>query len=178
MPTTTSTKETPSARIRSATARATTDLLVGGRAGSGPDGWWYTVPNSFITAGGGTPSPGATREQLGDRLRRHLPEPSRRELDGTADFPALCTNADPNCKGGTARTGKWRVEVKAAAAVPAGRPFALAIAGPVTAGSTVRFSDNPIVCNGEAGSSSRRRRPPAGDADPACLGPGELLAAA
>ena len=88
-------------------------------------------------------------------------------LDGTADFAALCNNADPNCTGGTSLTGKWRVEISAAAAVPSGRPFVVAIAGPVTAGSTVRFTNNPIVCNGESRVVVEEKAAAGGDLDPA-----------
>lgn len=146
------------------------DLLVGGRAGSLPDGWWYTLPDSFITAGGGTLGQwvdvGNNSEAVYVATFQNRPDEN---LDGTADFPALCTNADPNCNGGTALTGKWRVEISAAAAVPSGRPFVVAIAGPVTAGSTVRFTDNPIVCNGESRIVVEEKAAAGGDADPGCV---------
>ena len=149
------------------------DLLVGGRAGSEPDGWWYTVPNSYITAGGGTTSQwqdvGNNSEAVFVATYQNRPDEN---LDGTADFAVLCTNSDPNCTGGTARTGTWRVEVTAAPAVPSGRPFAIAIAGPVAAGSTVRFSENPIVCNGASRIVVEEKAATGADADPHCVAPG------
>ncbi len=159
------------------------DLLVGGQAGSAPDGWWYTIPNFFITAGGGTVGQwtdvGNNSEVVLVATYQNRPDEN---LDGTADFTrpdangdgtvdraVLCDNPDPNCTGGLAMTGRWRVEVTAAAAVPSGRPFVVAIAGPVTAGSTVRFSNNPIVCNGESRIIVEEKAAAAGDTDPACV---------
>ncbi len=46
-------------------------------------------------------------------------------------------------------TGKWQVSVIRRSGTTGNLPFSVAISGPVSVGSSVRLSANPVVCNGE-----------------------------
>ncbi|MBP7146104.1 MAG: S8 family serine peptidase [Acidobacteria bacterium] len=111
------------------------------------DGYFYNIPNSKITAGGGAIANwrdrGNNTEAVFVPTFANAPDLA---ADGTKDLPALSSNA----AGANPRTGLWRVTVHAQAGVSA-LPFAVAIAGPVAAGSSVRFDTNPVTCNGDVG---------------------------
>lgn len=103
------------------------------------DGYWYTLSKAAITAAGGTPANWADKGNNTEAV--FIPTYNNAQDlndDGNPDFPNNVT-----------KTGLWRVSIKAASSNVSGLPFALAIAGPVAAGSAVRFDTNPVSCNGD-----------------------------
>lgn len=103
------------------------------------DGYWYSISKALITSKGGNPANWADKGNNTEAV--FIPNSlNAQDLneDGTVDNPTLVTKA-----------GLWRVTIKGISTNVSNLPFALAIAGPVAAGSSVRFDSNPVSCNGD-----------------------------
>lgn len=124
-----------------------------------PTGYWYSISNQDLTAAGATltnyKNSSDNMEGIYIATKPNAPDLN---ADGTPDIRYLeyrkggseaCTYQDPNDASLCMRTGKWKIEVFRRSGTTNNLPFSVAILGPVSAGSAVRFDANPVTCNGD-----------------------------
>lgn len=114
------------------------------------DGYFYSLSTKQITDDGNTLSNYVDTKNNTEAvfIPRFQNAPDR-DNNGSADLEALANSADGTV---TPKTGLWRVSVIRGAAnggTSTALRYSVAIAGPVSAGSSARFDTNPIVCNGD-----------------------------
>ncbi|MFN7965454.1 MAG: S8 family serine peptidase [Acidobacteriota bacterium] len=113
------------------------------------DGYYYSISTKRITDAGKVPA--NWRDSANNSEAVFIPifnNAPDRNANGVPDIDALSDDAlgvvNP-------KTGKWQVRVIRRSGTTNSLKYAVAIAGPVTAGSSARFDANPISCNGDVG---------------------------
>ncbi len=120
-------------------------------------GYWYTISDRDVTT---AVNPGVynnyrnhldNMEGVFVATKIHAPD---LDTNGTADIRYLDDfqgDRGAGCSQTSVcpRTGKWQIKVKRYSGTVNPLRYAVAIAGPVAAGSSVRFDTNPQTCNGD-----------------------------
>jgi hypothetical protein len=111
------------------------------------DGYFYSISTKQITDDGNVLA--NWRDNANNTEAVFIPvflSAPDRNGDGTTDVEALSNNAAGTL---SPKTGKWQVSVIRRAGTTNDLKYAIAISGPVTAGSSARFDTNPVTCNGD-----------------------------
>jgi hypothetical protein len=115
------------------------------------DGWHYTIDNNSVLSGQSYDTVWDTANNTeAVFVPSDLNAPDRNG-DGTPDVAPVVP-------------GRYRISVIRSSGSTT-LPYAVAIAGPVAAGSSVRFDQNPVTCNGDVAVIVNEKADPA---DPSC----------